>query len=243
MSVDNMKRQAAARALEFVKDGMRLGLGTGSTAAHFVDLLGVRVQDGLRVDCVPTSEVTAQQARSLNIPLTTLDEVRVLDITVDGTDEIDGELRLIKGGGGALLREKIVATASEKMIVIADHTKQVDVLGEFALPIEVVPFGLKTTLTMVELLAADTGCVGAITVRKSSTGELFVTDGGHHILDCAFGQIPEPEVLEDALKMVPGVVESGLFIGIADLAIIAGASGIVELVAEDYPEDENSTEE
>lgn len=233
MNSDEQKRHAAARALEFVEDGMRLGLGTGSTAAHFVSLLGEQVANGLKVSAVPTSNVTAELARAAGIPLTDLDTVRVLDLTVDGADEIDTELRLIKGGGGALLREKIVATASEQMIVIADESKLVESLGSFALPVEVVPFGLGATQVMIELLAADAGCEGAVSLRKTPSGDVFTTDGGHYILDCAFGEIPEPEVLEDALKMVPGVVETGLFIGIADLAVIAGPRGVQEIANEE----------
>jgi len=240
MNADDMKRQAAARAMDFVEDGMRLGLGTGSTAAHFISMLAERVKAGLNVVCVPTSQVTAKQANDLGIPLIALDDVRVLDLTVDGADEIDEELRLIKGGGGALLREKIVASASEQMIIIADETKSVEMLGAFSLPVEVVTFGLTTTQAMIELLAADAGCLGTITLRKTPSSDVYVTDGGHHILDCAFGRIPEPEVLDDALKMIPGIVESGLFIGIADLAIIAGRHGVKEIAAEDFDIGEES---
>ncbi len=238
MNADEMKRSAAARAMDFVEDGMRLGLGTGSTAAYFVDMLGERVKSGLNVTCVPTSEVTEKQARGLGIPLAGLDDLRVLDLTVDGADELDAELRLIKGGGGALLREKIVAMASEQLIIISDQSKLVETLGAFPLPVEVVAFGLTTTQAMIELLAADVGCLGPISLRKTPGGEVFVTDGGHYILDCAFGSIPDPEVLDDALKMIPGVVESGLFIGIADMAIVAGTQSVRELKAEDLQEED-----
>jgi ribose 5-phosphate isomerase A len=227
MSADTLKQQAAARALEFVENGMSLGLGSGSTAAKFVDLVGQRVKAGLQVKCVPTSEATRAQAERLGIPLTSLDDTPFLDLTVDGADEIDAQLRLIKGGGGALLREKIVATASQRMVVITDASKLVVTLGKFPLPIEVVRFGLAATRNMVEVLSADAGCEGEIKLRLAADGKPFETDGGNLILDCAFGQIADPEALEDALKLIPGVVESGLFLGIADAAVIAGPDGVV----------------
>jgi ribose 5-phosphate isomerase A len=227
MSADSLKQQAAERALEFVENGMSLGLGSGSTAAKFVDLVGQRVKAGLQVKCVPTSEATRAQAERLGIPLTSLDDTPFLDLTVDGADEIDAQLRLIKGGGGALLREKIVATASQRMVVITDASKLVVTLGKFPLPIEVVRFGLAATRNMVEVLSADAGCEGEIKVRLAADGKPFETDGGNLILDCAFGQIADPEALEDALKLIPGVVESGLFLGIADAAVIAGPDGVV----------------
>jgi ribose 5-phosphate isomerase A len=226
MSNDAFKLAAAERALAFVESGMKLGLGTGSTAAKFVDLLGVKVRAGLDVVCVATSEATQVQAEALGIPMTTLEEAPFLDLTVDGADEIDDELRLIKGGGGALLREKIVATASGRMIVIADASKRVASLGAFPLPVEIVRFGLTATHNMVVALAADAGCEGEITLRKRPDGAPYITDGGNFILDCAFGRIAEPENLDEALKLIPGVVENGLFIGIADTAVIAGADGV-----------------
>jgi ribose 5-phosphate isomerase A len=226
MSNDAFKVAAAERALQFVEPGMKLGLGSGSTAARFVDLLGPKVKAGLDVVCVATSQTTQAQAEALGIPMTTLDETPFLDLTVDGADELDGELRLIKGGGGALLREKIVATASGRMIVVADSSKHVEVLGRFPLPLEVVQFGLTATRNMIVALAADAGCEGEITLRKGSDGRPFVTDTGNFILDCAFGSIPDPEDLDEALKLIPGVVENGLFLGIADLAIIAGPDGV-----------------
>ena len=231
MTPDMMKITAAVRALAFVEPGMKLGLGTGSTAAKFVDLLGQEVKKGLDVLCVPTSEATRRQAEMLGIPLTTLDEVSFLDLTVDGADEIDKELRLVKGGGGALLREKIVATASDRMIVIADETKFVTNLGAFPLPVEVVAFGLMATRNMIELLAADAGCQGDIRLRRSATGEVFRTDSGNCIFDCHFGRIDDPESLDEALKFIPGVVENGLFLGIADAAIIGGKDGVTVLQA------------
>jgi ribose 5-phosphate isomerase A len=234
MSADEFKQQAAARALELVQDGMTLGLGTGSTAARFVDLLARRIQDeGLAVTCVPTSEATRAQAEALGFALVSLDQQPFLDLTIDGADEIDDELRLVKGGGGALLREKIVATASESMVVIADHTKRVATLGAFPLPVEVARFGIAATRNMIEVLASDAGCTGEIKLRLKPDGAPFVSDGGNFILDCAFGRIEDPEALDEALKLVPGVLESGLFLGIADAAIIAGPNGVVVLERED----------
>jgi ribose 5-phosphate isomerase A len=230
MSADQWKQLAAERAIELVQDGMTLGLGTGSTAARFVDLLGRRIRDeGLKITCVPTSEATRAQAEALGIALVSLDQQPFLDLTIDGTDEIDDELRLVKGGGGALLREKIVATASESMVVIADHTKRVATLGAFPLPVEVARFGLAATRNMIEVLTSDAGCTGEIKLRLKPDAAPFVTDGGNFILDCAFGRIEDPEALDEALKLVPGVMESGLFLGIADAAIIAGPDGVVVL--------------
>jgi len=226
---DERKEQAARAALDLVTDGMRLGLGTGSTASRFVAALGERVAAGLNVLCVPTSESTREQAARLNIPLTTLDQTPRLDLTVDGADEIDPELRMIKGGGGALLREKIVATASDRMVVVADESKLVSVLGAFPLPVEVIRFGVMATIGLVEAIAAEAGCHGSITLRSGGGEAPFVTDQGNLILDCAFGSIPEPEVLAFALKRVPGVVEHGLFLGLADLAIVAGKGGVKAL--------------
>lgn len=233
MSHDAWKLAAAERALDYVESGMRLGLGTGSTAAKFVDLLGKKVAAGLDVVCVATSQATETQATALGIRTATLDDLPFLDLTVDGADEIDGELRMIKGGGGALLREKIVATASGRMIVIADATKRVETLGAYPLPLEVVPFGLTATRNMIIALAADVGCEGEIRVRMLPGGKPFISDGGNLILDCEFGRIEEPEDLDEALKLIPGVVENGMFLGIADLAIIAGEGGITILGADD----------
>jgi len=224
--VAEWKQQAAERALACVEDGMLVGLGTGSTAARFVDLLGRRVREGLKVTCVATSETTRAQAERLGIALTTLDDVPILDLTVDGADEVDPHLRLIKGGGGALLREKIVAVASGRMIVIADACKRVGRLGNFPLPVEAVRFGLGATRNLVGALAADAGCSGEIKLRLGQDGQPFITDSGNVVLDCAFGRIDNPEALDEALKRVPGVVENGLFLGIADAAIIAGPDGV-----------------
>jgi ribose 5-phosphate isomerase A len=229
MTAEQYKRQAAEHALLLVEDGMTLGLGTGSTAAHFVDLLGERIGEGLRIIGVPTSEATRAQAERLGIPLTDIDRQPSLDLTIDGADEIDPALRLIKGGGGALLHEKIVAMAADRMVVIADHSKCVATLGAFPLPVEVVRFGAGATRDLVEALAAEAGCTGEIALRMMPDGRPFVTDSGHFILDCAFGRIAEPEALDEALKLVPGVVENGLFLGIADAAIVAGPDGVVVL--------------
>jgi ribose 5-phosphate isomerase A len=226
MNIDQLKRQAAAQALERVQDGMRIGLGTGSTAKHFVDLLGERVAGGLRVVGVPTSEATRAQAEACGIPLTTLDEVDRLDLTVDGADEMDPALNLIKGGGGALLREKIVAAASDRMIVIADDTKWVEVLGRFPLPIEVIPFGLAATRRAIEAAFAQAGVSGQMGLRKGRDGHVFVTDGGHWIIDAHLGRISDAPRLAGLLSLIPGVVEHGLFIGLASTAVLAGAQGI-----------------
>ena len=225
-NADDAKRRAAARALDFVKPGMRLGLGTGSTAAHFVDLLGARVKDGLAVVGVPTSEATAKQAAGLGIPLTTLDETPELDLVVDGADEFDPQRRLIKGGGGALLREKIVASAAARMIVIADASKAVDRLGRFHLPVEVDRFGLQSTRRKVEAAAKAAGLAGVPSLRETQTRQPFVTDGGHLILDCASGAIEDPQALATALDAIPGVMGHGLFIGLATAIIVADGGDI-----------------
>jgi ribose 5-phosphate isomerase A len=226
MDTEAQKRAAAARALEFVQPGMRLGLGSGTTAKHFVDLLGERVRAGFEVIGVPTSETTRAQAERLGIPLTSLDETPELDLTVDGADEIATDLSLIKGGGGALLREKIVASASARLIIIADESKWVSALGRFPLPIEVVPFGLAATRRKVEAATAAAGCPGPAPLRRAKDGHLFVTDGGHWILDAALERIPDPRSLADRLDRIAGVVEHGLFIGLAHIAVIAGSGGV-----------------
>jgi len=224
MDSNQQKHAAAARAVEFVRPGMRLGLGTGSTAKHLVDLLGERVRGGLDIVAVPTSEATHQQAVSCGIPLTTLDETPALDLTIDGADEISPDLTLIKGGGGALLREKIVASASARMIVIADESKCVDVLGRFPLPVEIAPFGAGATRLAVQaVLRAQPGM---LTLRKSEDGHAFVTDGGHFIVDAALGRIEDPREVARALIAVPGVMEHGLFVGLASTAVIGGPDGV-----------------
>ena len=226
MNVEAYKRAAAARALEFVRPGMRLGLGTGSTAKHFVDLLGERVRAGLDVVAVPTSEATRDHAERAGIALTTLDDVPELDLTVDGADEIAPDLTLIKGGGGALLREKVVATASAQMIVIADESKWVSMLGNFPLPIEIAPFGATAIHRAVEAASAEAGCPGPAVLRKGQNGQAFITDGGHWLLDARLQRIADPTELAARLCTVPGVMEHGLFIGIARTAILAGPDGV-----------------
>lgn len=221
-----LKREAAAMALSEVRPGMRLGLGTGSTARHFVDLLGERVAAGLEVICVPTSEATASQARDLHIPLSDLDALDRLDLTVDGADEIDPALNLIKGGGGALLREKIVAAASDTMIVIADGSKCVDTLGRFPLPVEVNRFGLGATRRAIAAVLARHGAQGGLELRGESAGAPFVTDGGHLILDAFFGRISQPEALSDDLLDIPGVVQHGLFLKMCRKAYVATPNGV-----------------
>lgn len=220
MTEDEQKQAAAAKAVEYIEEGMVLGLGTGSCAAKMVDLLGKRVAEGLRVTGVPTSEATAAQARSLNIPIVGLDEVSVIDLTIDGTDEVDPEGRLIKGGGGAHLREKIVASLSDRMIVIAEAKKKVRQLGAFKLPVEVVRFAAGALKPKLEALGSTP------TLRLAKDGTPFLTDEGNYIYDCAFGNIDDPEELALTLSTMPGVVEHGLFIGYADLVLIGTDDGV-----------------
>ena len=226
-AVEQMKQKAALRALEEVRDGMKLGLGTGSTARYFVDGLGAQVANGLEVVCVPTSEATRAQAGSLGVKLAPLDDLKRLDLTVDGADELDDALRLIKGGGGALLREKIVAAASDRMIVIADDSKKVATLGAFDLPVEVNMFSHGATAAAIVDALAATGNAGAINLRGGD--DPFITDGGHYIYDCALGAINDADGLAQALLNVPGVVEHGLFLGYATAAILAGTDGLEEV--------------
>ena len=227
MDAEAQKRAAAVRAVEFVRPGMRLGLGTGSTARHFVDLLGERVRSGLDVVAVPTSRETDAQAAHCGIPLTTLDDTPELDLTVDGADEIGPDLSLIKGGGGALLREKIVAAASARMIVIADRSKWVETLGRYPLPIEVAPFGMEATRRELErAIAALQGPGCRLSLRQGRDGHAFVTDGGHWIIDAALGRIDDPPTMAQALCGIPGVMEHGLFIGLAHMAILGGPDGV-----------------
>jgi ribose 5-phosphate isomerase A len=232
----NYKRQAAEHALKLVEPGMILGLGTGSTAAEFVKLLGERAkQEKLDLRCVATSGQTQALAEQCGLPVVDFSAIADVDLTVDGADEIDPELNLIKGGGGALLREKIVAMASNRVCIIADASKRVERLGAFPLPVEITDFGLAATLAMIEASAAEAECRGTIAIRRGSGGELFRTDGGHLIVDCAFGSIPNVELLADLLDIIPGVMEHGLFIDIADEAVLAGPSGVTVLRA--YEED------
>jgi len=225
MTPDEQKKAAAEAALEHVRSGMKLGLGTGSTAKHFVDGVGRLVKQGYDLTCVPTSEQTRRQAESLGIKLATLDDAPMLDLTVDGADELDGNLNLIKGGGGALLREKIVATSSKRMIVIADASKKVETLGAYPLPIEVVPFGLKPTVWKIDAAFKHLKMAGAMTLRLRD-GKPFVTDSGNAIVDCAMKCIENPQLLSALLSGIPGIVDHGLFIGIAELAIIGTPDGV-----------------
>jgi ribose 5-phosphate isomerase A len=235
---DLRKKQAAEYALELVEPGMKLGLGTGSTAAVFIEGLSARVREGLEVKCVASSRVTQAQAERLGIPVSDLDTIGELDLTVDGADEIDPDLRLVKGGGGALLREKIVAMASQRLVIVADDSKVVDRLGAFPLPVEVEPFGAQFTLKMIGMVGQETGCHGEVKLRRGPDG-VFRTDGGHYIADCAFGVIPDPALLGDMLTMIPGVIEHGLFIGIADAALVAGAEGVSVIEAPQSDQTEN----
>jgi ribose 5-phosphate isomerase A len=234
LSSQNYKRLAAEQALKLVEPGMVVGLGTGSTAAEFVKLLGERMKrENLNLRCVATSEQTKALAEQCGIAIADFNEISEVDLTVDGADEIDEDLNLIKGGGGALLREKIVAMASGHVCIIADASKQVEQLGAFPLPVEIVDFGLAATLAMIEENSLVAGCEGEIKLRRTASGDLFRTDGGHLIVDCAFGSIPDADMLADMLDIVPGVVEHGLFIGVADHAIIAGPEGLTEISADD----------
>ena len=226
-SADDEKRNAALAALEFVEDGMTIGLGTGSTAAFFVEYLAEEVAEGLVVRGVPTSEATRRLAEAHAIPLVPIDQVERIHICVDGADEIDAEANLIKGGGGALLREKIVASASDHMIVIADNSKQVERLGHFPLPVEVTPFGFTITAKKIYDALKQSGVMEP-KVRLRETGEKgdpFVTDGGNYILDCACGLIPEPRRTAMKLALIPGVVEHGLFIDMARSIIFGDDEG------------------
>jgi ribose 5-phosphate isomerase A len=227
MTEDLSKFNAAQAALEYVKDGMIVGLGTGSTSAHFVRQLGERVRQGLRVKGVPTSEATRNLAEQVGVPLLEISQVTALDLDVDGADEVDSAFRLIKGGGGALLREKIVAAASKRMVVIADDSKWVETLGAFPLPVEVTRFGFALTQTRVGEALRATGCAGDEVVLRVSgkANEPVITDGGNYILDAHAKRIANPEALSAALKEIAGVVEHGLFIGLSQTVIIGKAKG------------------
>jgi ribose 5-phosphate isomerase A len=221
---NNKEKEAAARAsIRFVHDGDVVGLGTGSTAAYVVRFLGERVQAGLKIVGIPTSVRTKELATSLGIPLTTMDECQQIDVTIDGADEFDPKLCLIKGGGGALLREKIIASASRQFVIIADSTKQVPVLGAFPLPVEVIPFAEVLVAKKIAALGAK------VSARQSPDGKPFITDEGHHILDCRFGQISDPPALARKLSNTPGVVEHGLFIDMATVVLMGKGDEVVEL--------------
>jgi len=223
MANDQEKEAAARASLEFVKDGQVVGLGTGSTAAYFIKLLGEKVKNGLRIRGIPTSDRSRDLALSLGIPLTTLDQCQEIAVTVDGADEVDPQLRLIKGGGGALLREKIVASATKQMVVVADATKQVRRLGKFPLPVEVIKFAQALVAKRIAALGAD------VRLRTESDGKPYVTDENNHILDCRFGEIADADKLAHELSDMPGVVEHGLFIGMASVVLFARGSEIIEL--------------
>jgi ribose 5-phosphate isomerase A len=229
LTLDGQKRSAALKALDLVRDGMRLGLGTGSTAALFIEALAARVADGLKVTGVPTSQATRRQAEKLGIALVELDETE-LDLTIDGADEIDPALNLIKGGGGALTREKIVAASSRRMVVVADASKQVTTLGRFPLPVEIVSFGASSTARRIGEAARRVACEGEIVLRRAGDNPV-VTDNGNWIFDCHFGAIPDPAGLARALCEVPGVVEHGLFVGLCTGAIIGTAHGVETMAA------------
>ncbi|MCM2560795.1 ribose-5-phosphate isomerase RpiA [Lutimaribacter sp. EGI FJ00015] len=227
--IDKAKFVAAKRAVDYVEDGMRVGLGTGSTAAWMVRCLGEMVRDdGLKIRGVPTSTRTAALAREVGIEVISLDEARWLDLTIDGADEFDGDLNLIKGGGGALLQEKIVATASDQMIVIADVGKEVESLGAFPLPIEVIPFGWQTTKALVEEMLISMDVLGRSVTLRMNGDTPFVTDEGNHILDLHLNRIGNARQLSMVLNQVPGVVENGLFIDICDVVIVGYGDGRVE---------------
>jgi len=228
--IDKAKFVAAKRATEFVEDGMRVGLGTGSTAAWLVRCLGEMVRDDdLRFKGVPTSTRTAELAREVGIEVISLDQAKWLDLTIDGTDEFDGDLNLIKGGGGALLQEKIVATASDQMIVIADVGKEVETLGAFPLPIEVIPFGWQTTQALVEETLISMDVLGRSATMRMNGAVPYVTDEGNHILDLHLKRIGNPRQLSMVLNQMPGVVENGLFIDICDTVVIGYGDGRVDV--------------
>ena len=223
MANDQEKEAAARASLRFVKNGQVVGLSTGSTAAYFIKLLGEEVKNGLRVRGIPTSVRTRELAMSLRIPLITLDDCQEIDVTVDGADEVDPQLRLIKGGGGALLREKIVASATRQMIVVADASKRVQRLGKFPLPVEVIRFAQALVAKRIAALGAE------VQLRCDAAGNAYLTDENNYILDCRFGEIRDPDRLAQELSEMPGVVEHGLFIGMASVALFACGSEIVEL--------------
>jgi len=222
-ALDQEKQLAAHAAVQLVESGNIVGLGSGSTATYAIRFLAERVREGLKIVGIPTSLKTQQLAEQLGIPLTTLDQDPHIDIDIDGADEIDRQLNLIKGGGGAFLREKIIASASRRFVVIAESTKQVSQLGKFPLPVEVIPFAQSVIQAQIEGLGAQ------VALRRYSYGNTYVTDEGHHVLDCSFGEIPDPPALAQKLRSIPGVVEHGLFIGMAEMALIGKNGQVVQL--------------
>jgi ribose 5-phosphate isomerase A len=222
MAHDLEKEAAAHASVRFVRDGDIVGLGSGSTAVYAVRLLGERVRSGLKILGIPTSNQTRDLAASLGIPLTTFDEIQEIDVTIDGADEFDSQLSLIKGGGGALLREKVVASASRQVVIVADSSKQVAMLGTFPVPVEVIAFAQPFVKKRIESF-------GASVKLRQSKGRALVTDEGHHILDCSFGQIPDAPALSRKLRDVTGVVEHGLFIGMASIVLVARGQEVTEL--------------
>ncbi|MEY8118165.1 ribose-5-phosphate isomerase RpiA [Falsihalocynthiibacter sp. BN13B15] len=228
--IDKAKFVAAKRAVEYVEDGMRVGMGTGSTAAWMVRCLGEMVrEEGLNITAVPTSTRTAELARSVGIKVVSLDEAKWLDVTIDGADEYDGNLNLIKGGGGALLQEKIVATASDQMVVIADISKQVETLGAFPLPVEVIPFGWQTSKALIEETLIGLDVLGRTTSLRMNGDAAFLTDEGNYILDLHLHRIGNARQMSLVLNQIPGVVENGLFVDICDVVVIGYGDGKVEV--------------
>jgi ribose 5-phosphate isomerase A len=228
MSIEDQKKAAAQEAAKHIGEGANVGLGTGSTANYFIEALARRVKAGLNVTCVPTSVASRNLAEKLGLKLSNLEETPYIDITVDGADEFDSEFRLIKGGGGAMHREKLVASSSRFMVVIADQSKQVKILGKFPLPVEVSRFGVKATAWKMERAFEHLGLKGQMTLRIRD-GKPFITESGNAIIDCALGAIPEPEKLDGILNNTPGVIETGLFIGICGVVYVAGPKGVTEL--------------
>jgi len=223
MAHDLEKEAAAHASVRFVRDGNIVGLGSGSTALYAVRLLGERVRSGLKIRGIPTSNQTRELATSLGIPLTTFDEIQEIDVTIDGADEFDSQLSLIKGGGGALLHEKVVASASRQVVIVADSSKQVPMLCTFPVPVEVIAFAQPFVKKRIEALGAS------VRLRRQSKGRAFVTDEGHHILDCSFGQIPDAPALARKLSDMAGVVEHGLFIRMASIVLVARGHDVTEL--------------
>ena len=219
MSQDTEKAAAARKSIEYVKDGMVVGLGSGSTATFAIKFLGEQVRDGLKIRGIPTSRASEELARSLNIPLTTFDEVGYTDVTIDGADEVAPGLALIKGGGGALLHEKIVAAASRRLVIVADEHKLVKLLGRFPLPVEVIPFAAAPIKKQLEEIGAHP------VLRNAQQGGPYITDEGNYIFDCHYGEIKDPAAVALAIKTMTGVVEHGLFLGLASVAIVAGPDG------------------